>query len=122
TVAATLAWLEQVAHENLALLLDVGHCLITEEEPAQAITQTGARLGYVHLDDNDGVGDLHWPLLTGRLTRGQLEAALRALRAAGYSGTLSLELNPQKPDPEQALRDGKTLIESMLANGLNAPP
>src|SRR5437762_1171210 len=62
-VTAVLNWLDRVGHANLALLLDLGHCLISNEDPAGAVRQAGARLGYVHVDDNDGKGDLHWPLL-----------------------------------------------------------
>jgi D-psicose/D-tagatose/L-ribulose 3-epimerase len=114
TAAATLTWLEQVGHPNLALLLDVGHCLISREDPAEVITGAGPRLGCVHLDDNDGVGDLHWPLLTGRLTAAALEAALAALPRAGYDGALTLELNAGNPDPVDALRQGKRLLDELL--------
>jgi len=113
TVAAALAWLEGVAHNNLALLLDVGHCLISGEDAAEAVARAGARLGHVHLDDNDGAGDLHWPLLTGRLTSAALVALVTALQKAGYNGTLALELSPQSPDPVQALRQGKHLMEQI---------
>jgi sugar phosphate isomerase/epimerase len=116
TVAATLAWLEHVGHANLALLLDVGHCLITDEDPSAAAERAGARLGYVHLDDNDSVGDLHWPLLTGRLTGAMLEAFLAALKEEGYDGALALELNPQNADPVHALREGKRIVERLLPN------
>jgi sugar phosphate isomerase/epimerase len=116
TVAATLAWLEQVRHENLKLLLDVGHCLISDEDPAQAIVQSGRRLGYVHLDDNDSVGDLHWPLLTGRLTSEMLEAVLTVLKMAPEDMPVSLELNPNNPDPLKALQDGKRVVEKLGGN------
>jgi hydroxypyruvate isomerase len=116
TVAATLEWLRAVGHENLRLLLDVGHCLISQEEPAAAIRQAGAGLGYVHLDDNDGVGDLHWPLMTGRLTAPALKAALHAIRAVGYDGALALELNPTNPDPVEALRQGRRIVERLTAD------
>lgn len=108
TVTKTLAWLKNT---GLALLLDIGHCLITEEDPTQAVVQAGARLGYIHLDDNDSVGDLHWPLLTGRLTRDMLDAFFAILRESDYQGGLSLELNPENPDPIKALRDGKRLVD-----------
>jgi sugar phosphate isomerase/epimerase len=65
------------------MLLDVGHCLISGEDAAAVIQRAGERLGYVHLDDNDGVGDLHWPLFHGRLTREQLANAMTALRTIG---------------------------------------
>ncbi len=113
TTRAILACLDQVQHPNLALLLDIGHCLITHEDPAYVVEQAGARLGYVHLDDNDGQADLHWPLLTGQLSESLLKSFLQALRAIGYDGSLSLELSPQQPDPIGALRQGKILLERL---------
>lgn len=112
TAAATLAWLDGLERPELGLLLDIGHCLISREDPAAVIRQAGGRLGYVHFDDNDGVGDLHWPLLTGQLTQETLQATLAALRDAGYSGALALELNAGNPDPVEALRQGKALLHA----------
>jgi sugar phosphate isomerase/epimerase len=110
TAAATLTWLEEVADDNLALLLDVGHCLITREDPAAVIARAGGRLGYVHFDDNDGVGDLHWPLLEGRLTETMLAEVLASLQAANYRAALALELNPNHSGPAEALAQGKALL------------
>jgi sugar phosphate isomerase/epimerase len=114
SAAATLAWLEEVHHDNLYLLLDVGHCLITAEEPADVVRCAGPRLGYVHLDDNDGVSDLHWPLLTGRLTASTLEQVLGALRDMKYSGALTLELAAGNPEPIEGLRRSKQVLDQML--------
>ena len=36
-----VAWLERVGHDNLLLLLDAGHCLISDEDPAQAALRPG---------------------------------------------------------------------------------
>ena len=110
TVATTLAWLRQVQHDALDLLLDVGHCLISDEDPVQAVMMAGDKLGYVHLDDNDSVSDLHWPLLTGRLTAEMLDALLNVLDTDDYEGGVALELNPANADPVRALADGKALI------------
>jgi sugar phosphate isomerase/epimerase len=117
TVDAALRWLEAAGHDNLRLLLDVGHCLITDEDPAQAVVRAGTRLGYVHLDDNDSVADLHWPLLTGRLTADMLEATLTVLRLGGYPGGMALELNPANPEPIRALKEGKQIVERLLLGG-----
>jgi len=114
TAATALDWLEQLGHPHLGLLLDVGHCLISGEDAAAVVRRAGERLGYVHLDDNDGAGDLHWPLLTGFLTEQQLADTMRALQAIDYRGALSLELNPMNADPVEALRDGKRIVERML--------
>jgi sugar phosphate isomerase/epimerase len=114
SAAAALAWLDELAHPNLFLLVDIGHCLISGEDPAGVVRQAGARLGYVHFDDNDGAGDIHWPLLTGRLTEGALRQVIGALTVADYRGALALELNPQNADPIAALRDGKALLERLI--------
>ena len=108
-----LAWLNELGHGNLFLLLDIGHCLMTAEDAAEIVRQAGARLGYVHCDDNDGVGDLHWPLLTGRLTRDGLHSLGAALRSVEYRGPLSLELNASNADPIAALREGKAQLEQL---------
>ncbi len=114
TVAAVLEWLAQVDHSNLRLLLDIGHCLISEEDPTVALVSAGQRLGYVHLDDNDSVSDLHWPLLTGRLTADMLDAFLTELHLSAYPGGLALELNPANPDPVRALRQGREIVGKMV--------
>ena len=114
TAAAALDWLEQLGHPRLGLLLDVGHCLISGEDAAAVVRRAGERLGYVHLDDNDGVGDLHWPLFTGSLTESQLADTMRMLQAIGYRGALSLELNPTNTDPIEALRDGKRIVGRLI--------
>ncbi len=115
TAAATLAFLDRIGHPNLYLLLDVGHCLISGEAIAEVVHRSGPRLGYVHLDDNDGVGDLHWPLLTGRLTERHLHDLFAALRAVKYDGALSLELKPGGGDAAAALRASKGIVERVVA-------
>ena len=109
-VKATLELLDSLGHESLLLLIDVGHCLISREDPAEAVLIAGKRLGYVHFDDNDGVEDLHWGLLKGCLTEAQLAATINALRGIGYDRTLCLEFNPTS-DAEELLRKGKALLE-----------
>jgi sugar phosphate isomerase/epimerase len=114
SAAAMLDFLAGTGHDNLALLLDVGHCLISREEPAEVVRRAGRQLGYVHVDDNNGKDDVHWPLLSGVLKEEQLSDCLAALRQQGYQGALSLELNAQNPNPDDALRNGSALLEKLL--------
>src|SRR5262249_62270181 len=100
----------RLRHANLLPLLDVGHGLISAEARSQAVVEAGDLLGYVHLDDNDSVGDLHWPLLTGRLTSDTLEAVLMVLQLGNFDGGVALELNPKNADPVGALREGMRLV------------
>ena len=110
TARETLQLVDDLAHDALALLVDVGHCLISDEDPARVIHQCGERLGYLHLDDNDGKDDLHWPLLTGQLERRQLDAVVQAAEECGYEQAFCLELNPQLDTPVENLRQGRELL------------
>jgi sugar phosphate isomerase/epimerase len=100
--AATLDWIESVAHPNLFLLLDVGHRLLSGEDAAATVRRAGPRLGYVRLDGNRGRGHLHRPLLT-------------ALRALDYCGGVALVPSATHADPLRALADGRALVARLLA-------
>ncbi len=92
TAAEALRFIETVGHDNLYTLLDIGHCLLTGEDPALAVRDAGDRIGYVHIDDNDGQADCHWPLFQGVLKPSVLESMLNALLAVGYDGPVAIEL------------------------------
>lgn len=109
TASGTIAFLRDVGHPNLFLLLDIGHAQMSGEDPAAVISDAGPLLGYVHLDDNDGSRDLHLALTDGVLTEAALGDAVAALRDIGYRGALSLELNPELPDPADALRRSREI-------------
>ena len=114
TVAETLDLLAEIDHPNLYLLFDLGHAQMSNEDPVEAIEAAGPRLGYVHLDDNNGVDDSHLALLDGVLTRQTLRRTLSALPSVGYGGPVSLELNPGLPDPPDALRRSREVVEEAL--------
>ncbi|MFZ1752600.1 MAG: sugar phosphate isomerase/epimerase family protein [Caldilineaceae bacterium] len=110
TAAATLDLVRAVAHPNLYLLFDSGHIQMRGEDPAAIIRQAGERLSYVHLDDNDGVGDLHWALLEGVMSEASLRAIFAALDDIGYDGGVSLELSPRLPDAYAALQASREIV------------
>lgn len=110
TAGETLAFIGALGHPNLYLLYDSGHILLSGEDPAAVIFNAGDRLGYVHFDDNDGVGDLHWSLLDGVMTEETLYDTLQALSEIGYAGALSLELSPSLPKPGRALHDSRDIL------------
>ena len=110
TAAGTLDYLSSLNHPNLYLLLDTGHLQMSKEDPAEVIAAAGDRLGYVHLDDNDGEGDLHWSLLEGVLTEEALAATFSALALSPYAGPASIELSPQLPDPVAALTQSRACV------------
>jgi sugar phosphate isomerase/epimerase len=94
---------DAVAHETLGLTLDVGHCLATREgAPEDAIRRHAGDLLVVQLDDHRagthdhllfGEGDVDFP------------AVAAALREAGFSGFLEVELSRHSATaPESAAR------------------
>ena len=94
----------------LKLLIDVGHCLISHENAAELIRAAGSQLGYIHFDDNDGEGDLHWALLTGVCTEETLRSTIAALAECGYERCLCLEFNPELDAPLKTLTDGMVIL------------
>lgn len=114
TAAGTLDYIREIGHPNLSLLFDLGHVLISDEDPAAIIKAAGPRLSYVHLDDNDGQGDLHWSLTDGVLTEATLRRTFEALREIGYDGPISLELHPELPDPLTALKESRKIVLNNL--------
>ena len=115
TIAGTLDFLHAVDHPNFGLLLDIGHAQMSGESAAQAVADAGPSLSYVHLDDNDGAGDLHWALLDGVLTRENLAAVFAALRATGYQGGVSLELSPALADPLDAIVRSWRVVQQVVS-------
>ena len=112
--------LDAAAEPNLYALVDLGHLLITGEDPAATVRSLGGRIGYVHVDDNDGHSDLHLPLLDGILRPRQLLGFLEALAEAHYDGPLSVELSNRLPSPVSALVASRDLlIQYMAALGKN---
>ena len=117
TIEATLDFIQQIGHSNLYLLFDIGHAQISKEDPAQWLPRAGDRLLYVHLDDNDGIGDLHLPLTEGIQTRNDLKSLFKVLSEMHYSGTISLELHPKLPDPFRSLKESKRIVEELCDFG-----
>ncbi len=75
---------------SLRLALDAGHCLATGEcDPANAISEFGARLGTVAIADAKHGRHLHLPLGEGDL---DVPHVLNALDAIGYEKLVCVEL------------------------------
>lgn len=96
TARDALAFVQNIDHPNVFLLLDVGHTLISGENPWEIVEAAGGKIGAVQLNDNNGRKDHHWALLDGRLTSEDLVRTLAALKKIGYGGTLGLELKAKR--------------------------
>lgn len=110
TSAEVLSFVRQVAHPALFVLIDLGHNLITGEPPEEAARAAGDRLGYVHIDDNDGRSDLHWGLFDGVLRPEVIEKFFLALDGCGYEGTIGIEIKNSLPAPMTAVSAARDYI------------
>jgi len=113
TVPFTLDYLARIGHPNLYLVFDIGHAQMAKENPAEMIALAGERLGYVHLDDNDGINDLHLGLYDGVMVEGDLKAMFGALDDLGYASHVSLELKSNISDPLDALKHSREIVISL---------
>ncbi|HNW94053.1 MAG TPA: sugar phosphate isomerase/epimerase family protein [bacterium] len=80
---------------NVGFMLDVGHANLNGFKPWQYLTPRGTlarTLCHLHLHDNSGDGDNHWPI-GGRRGTVNWRRTLRALKACGYQGTATLEFH-----------------------------
>ncbi|MCH7593964.1 MAG: sugar phosphate isomerase/epimerase [Chloroflexi bacterium] len=119
--AACLEFVRKTEHENVHVLVDFGHCLITDEVPSESIRNAGDRLGYVHIDDNHGVNDDHVALFDGILKAPVIEDFLDTLVSLPYNGGLGIEFKITTPSPLSALVQARDFIrEWELRRGVPA--
>ena len=71
-----------------AACLDTGHALISGSGPAHMQTELGSRTRILHVQDNDGLYDMHQAPGRGKTDWRKLIAALRA---TNYDGTFNFE-------------------------------
>ena len=99
--------------ERVGITLDTGHANIDEARGFERMERFGDRLMALHLNDNDGVGDLHQPPFYGTL---DWERTAKLVAASAYAGRpASFELTmrntpffirdvPLAEQPEQNIR------------------
>ena len=96
------------AQGGLGICLDVGHAQLKRAEPREApvdlIRDYGRVLLHLHVHDVVGTRD-HQPLGSGQTDYAAIAAALRG---AGFSGTIALEI--QCPDPLGMIAAGREFL------------
>jgi len=93
TVLSALALLEQIAMENVGLLLDTFHMNIEEPSIAESIMVAKDRLFHFHIADSN-----RWHPGAGHI---DFKEVIGVLERIGYDGFLSAEILPL-PDPDTA--------------------
>lgn len=90
TPAEAAAFVQEVGHQRVGVLLDAYHAAAMGLDPAAEAAALGPLIGHVQFADHPGRGAPG----TGAL---DLEAFLAALDAAGYGGHVGLEFVPAGP-------------------------
>lgn len=88
---------ESFASEHVRLSLDVGHAHLMQQTggpaPDQWVLEAGKLLAHVHLQDNDGLLDRHWPPGEGQIN---WRALFRALTKSEARPRLILEVRHEQ--------------------------
>ena len=92
---------EALGIEGLALALDTGHCLVTQEiEPADAVHRWRDKIATVSIEDMKRGVHLHLPFGAGDMN---LPAILDALEATAFDKLVCVELSRESPQADKAI-------------------
>ncbi len=86
---------------GLYLHIDIGHANLFGRKPEEFIKKFHEKLKHVHLNDNDGKGDLHLPMGAGII---DWENLIKTLKKH-YDGTITLEIFSEDRDYVLMSRD-----------------
>ena len=97
----TAAEWEALEVPGLALALDTGHCLVTQDiDPAEAVRRYADRLGTVSIEDMRRGTHVHLPFGEGDMN---MPAILDALEEVGFPGLVCVELSRESPTADRAI-------------------
>ena len=100
------------AADDLGLTLDVGHCVVTGDEPvSDVIHEFASRLIHVHMDDCPKGVHSHVPFGEGDL---DLHDTLAGLSSCGFEGIAAVELSRDSHRAPDAARHALAAIRAAL--------
>jgi sugar phosphate isomerase/epimerase len=97
----------------LGLNFDIGHFYCVGDDPAATVPRLATYTRHYHLEDIAATR-VHHHLIPGE---GAIDfaATLRAIRATGYDGWITIELYPYVDDPDAAARTALERVSQILA-------
>ena len=112
SAAVTLLAIEDMACDNVGILLDFGHSMYGGENPAEAARMIMARDRLFAIDVNDNYRGWDDDMVVGSVHLLETFEFFHALHEGGFTGVWQLDQFPFREDPVQAARDG---VETMRA-------
>jgi D-psicose/D-tagatose/L-ribulose 3-epimerase len=115
TLRETNAFIREMRSDNLGVLLDTGHAAISDEDLGEATRRSKGTISHVHINNNDGIRDLHWPPQRGKLTDADFRSLLTELVTQDYRGKVSIELSKPRPVVGTILRS-RQFVDGLLSD------
>ena len=106
--------------DRFKICVDIGHGILTQDDPAEMIRIAGDKLGCLHVHDNDGISDLHtFPFMFTHkpysLACNPLKIdwadVMKALDDVNYRGTFAFEM--YMPGPEAIQEAGHRYLATI---------
>ena len=97
----------------LGLNFDIGHAFCVGQDPQDWIARMAPHTRHYHIEDI-AASRVHAHLVPGRGAI-DLAATLRAIRASGYDGWLTVELYPYVENPDDAGHEALSYIQGLLS-------
>jgi len=117
---------QEVSRPNMGITLDVGHCLMAGENPAQSAALIGDKLFGIHLNDGHSRLGAEDGLMLGTVHSAMAVELMYWLQRIQYRGHLYMDTFPHNEDPvrecEFNIRRAKALwarAERLRARGLD---
>lgn len=106
--------------DRFGICVDVGHCNLTQDDPAEMVRIAGDKLGSLHAHETDGISDLHTLPFSKHAKpsgmawdpmRTDWEDFMKALDDVGYTGSLNFETGA--PGPLELKEAGYTYLAAI---------
>jgi sugar phosphate isomerase/epimerase len=108
-----LELMQHIDSPAVGLNFDIGHFYCVKDDPATTVPRLAKYTRHYHLEDIAATR-VHHHLVPGE---GAIDfaATLRAIRATGYAGWITVELYPYVDDPDPAARTAYERVSKLLA-------
>ena len=114
TVDRALILIDEIKADNVGILIDVGHALFGQENPAESayVASRYGKLYHLHLNDNHGIWDDD--LTFGTVHFWHLLEFITWLKYLKYDGWYSFDIYPYREDPVEICTENVQNLKQMM--------
>jgi xylose isomerase len=120
TVGTTALTVQAIARENCGVILDYGHALLGQENPAESVAilkQFGDLLMHVHINDNFRYWDDD--MIVGSVHCHEFMEFFYWLERTGYDGWITIDQFPYREDGRDAVAESAEWLELLRQKSLS---